>query len=178
MVDVGRDLWVNVLQPLLQQGHPEQGAQDHIHVASGDLQGFISTASLQPFPVVWHLHNTEVLPDLHGEPLVFYSVPTASFPVNRSPLERARLCPLCTLPSHIYEHWWDLPWNSSSPGQTLIHSLAINKKPQLSLLHCFPQAEERSYIMYTLSLKELKSNWKSCKNRIGEKLNAFVIRHK
>lgn len=33
----GQSLWVHLIQSLLQQEHPEQGAQGHIQVASGDL---------------------------------------------------------------------------------------------------------------------------------------------
>lgn len=46
MAEVGRDLWVHLLQPPLQQGHPDQSAQDHVQVAFGDLQGGDSTTSL------------------------------------------------------------------------------------------------------------------------------------
>lgn len=31
------DLWVPLVQPQLKQGHPEQGAQDHIQVGFEDL---------------------------------------------------------------------------------------------------------------------------------------------
>lgn len=41
MVGVSRSIWVHLLQPLLQQGHPAQGAQ-----AFGDLQERDSTASM------------------------------------------------------------------------------------------------------------------------------------
>ncbi len=46
MAEVGRDLWVHLAQPLLQ--HSEQGAQGHIYVTFGDLQGEDSTVSGQP----------------------------------------------------------------------------------------------------------------------------------
>ena len=46
MAKVGRDLCVHRAQPLLQQGHPQQGAQAHVQVTSGDLQGGDPTASL------------------------------------------------------------------------------------------------------------------------------------
>ena len=46
MVGVSRSIWVHLLQPLLQQGHPAQGAQSRIQVAFGDLQERDSTASL------------------------------------------------------------------------------------------------------------------------------------
>ena len=46
MAEVGRDLWVHLAQPLLQQGHPEQGAQAHVQAVLEDLQGGDSTAPL------------------------------------------------------------------------------------------------------------------------------------
>lgn len=39
MAAVGRDLWVALGQPLLKQGHPEQGAQAYVQAALGDPQG-------------------------------------------------------------------------------------------------------------------------------------------
>ena len=39
MAAVGRDLWVPLGQPLLKQGHPEQGAQAYVQAALGDPQG-------------------------------------------------------------------------------------------------------------------------------------------
>lgn len=36
-----------------------------------------------------------------------------------APMERAWLCPLCTLPSDIYTHWWRPCWTFSSPGWTV-----------------------------------------------------------
>ena len=44
VVKVGRDLWVHVAQPLLQQGHPEHGAQGRVQAALEDLQGGDPTA--------------------------------------------------------------------------------------------------------------------------------------
>ena len=38
MVGVDRDFRLHLIHPLLQQGHPEQGAQDCVQVAFGDLQ--------------------------------------------------------------------------------------------------------------------------------------------
>ena len=43
-----------MLQPLTQQGHPEQGAQGHVQAALGDPQGGDPTASGQPVPVLRH----------------------------------------------------------------------------------------------------------------------------
>ena len=52
MIGVEMDLWVHLLQPLLQQGHPEQGAQGHVQAALEDLQGRDPTASGQPVPAL------------------------------------------------------------------------------------------------------------------------------
>jgi len=38
-------------------GHPEQGAQSHVHAAFGDLHGGHSTVSGQSLPALSHLHN-------------------------------------------------------------------------------------------------------------------------
>lgn len=38
-VEVGRDLWDLLVQPLLKQGHPKQVAQGHAQVAFEDLGG-------------------------------------------------------------------------------------------------------------------------------------------
>lgn len=46
MAEAGSVPWVHLPQPLLQQGHPQHGAQAHIHMASGDLKGEHPTASL------------------------------------------------------------------------------------------------------------------------------------
>lgn len=78
MAEVSRDLWVRVLHPLLQQGHTEQGAQDHIWVGFGGLQGRDSTASEQPALVLHHPHSNKVLPEVQTAPLVLQFVPTVS----------------------------------------------------------------------------------------------------
>ena len=57
MVEAGRELWTH----LLQQHHPEQGAQAHSQVASRELQGGDPTASGQPVPVLRHPHSTALL---------------------------------------------------------------------------------------------------------------------
>jgi len=46
MGEVGRHLWVHVVQLLLQQGHSEQGDQGHAQAALGDHQGGDSTVFL------------------------------------------------------------------------------------------------------------------------------------
>lgn len=39
MAEVGRDLWVPLVQLLLKQGHSEQAHYDHVQAAAKDLQG-------------------------------------------------------------------------------------------------------------------------------------------
>jgi len=83
MAEGGRALWVT-LGPsgpaLLQQDHPEQGAQAHIQVVYKDPQGGDPTASGQPVPVLHHLHSTDVLPAVQRECHVFQVAPMASCP--------------------------------------------------------------------------------------------------
>jgi len=52
MDEVGRALWVHLAQPLLQQGHSEQDAQDHIQESSEDLQrgDYTNSLSFITFP--------------------------------------------------------------------------------------------------------------------------------
>jgi len=61
ITEAGRALWVPPLQPLPQQGHPEQGAQGHVQAALGDPQGGDPTASGQPCASAPSLHSTEGL---------------------------------------------------------------------------------------------------------------------
>lgn len=49
------------------QGHPQQGAQGRLQVASEDLQGEDSTASGQAVPVFTYPHSTEVLKGVQGK---------------------------------------------------------------------------------------------------------------
>ena len=51
--EAGRALWVPMLQPLPQQGHPEQGAQGHVQVALRDPKGD-PTAPGQPVAMLHH----------------------------------------------------------------------------------------------------------------------------
>lgn len=78
MLEAGRDFWVCLAQPLLQQGHQVQGAQNHIQAASGDLQGGDTTAPGQTVPVLCHLYSTELLSDVQRELPVCQLVPIAS----------------------------------------------------------------------------------------------------
>jgi len=80
VAEIERDLWVHLAQPLLPQGHPELGAQDHIQVSYGVHQGGGSTASRQLVPVLCHLHSTEVLLMFQIAPPKFLFVPTVSCP--------------------------------------------------------------------------------------------------
>lgn len=68
MSEVSSDHWVYLLHSGLQQGHPEQGAEGHVQVASENPQGD-STASGQPAPVLCYPHS-EVLPDIQTVPSV------------------------------------------------------------------------------------------------------------
>ena len=54
MAEAGRTVWVHLVQPLLQQGHPEQAAQDRVQAASEDLQG--GRPHSVSVPVLRHLH--------------------------------------------------------------------------------------------------------------------------
>lgn len=83
MVEVGRNLWVHLVQPLLKHGHPKQPGQDHIQVTFVNLRGWsLHSLSGQSMPVLWHLYSTQVLSDVQTEPLVLQLVPAASFPVT------------------------------------------------------------------------------------------------
>ena len=55
LVESVQDLWVHPLQPLLKQGHPEQGVQGRVQAASERLQGD-STATGQPVLGLSQLH--------------------------------------------------------------------------------------------------------------------------
>lgn len=59
---VGKTLWRHLLQPLLQQGHLEQGAQHHTQVASEGLQGDCTTS----LGSLCYPHSIEVLLMVRG----------------------------------------------------------------------------------------------------------------
>jgi len=61
MAEAERVLWVHLVQPQLQQGHPEQGAQVHIQLGFDGLQGGDSTSSGQPVPGLHHIDKANVL---------------------------------------------------------------------------------------------------------------------
>lgn len=67
-------------QPLFKQGHPEEDAQDHVQVASEDLHGRDSTASLgNPCQCsVTHTHKRSLLMFRHLIASCFLSCPWAS----------------------------------------------------------------------------------------------------
>jgi len=77
MAEVGVELWVHPAQPLLQQGHPEQGAQDRVQAAFWDLQGDLCG---KPVLVLQHLHSTDELPSVQRKPSVLQFVLKVSFP--------------------------------------------------------------------------------------------------
>lgn len=53
MVEVGKHVWVLLLQPLLQQWHTEQNAQEHVQVALEDLQRErLNNFSVHPVPTL------------------------------------------------------------------------------------------------------------------------------
>lgn len=61
------------------QGLPtEQGAQGHVQAAFGGAQGGQPTASVQPVPLLCHLHSDKVLPDTQTELLVYVQVCTCT----------------------------------------------------------------------------------------------------
>ena len=96
--------WQGPLGPsaaLLQQGHPEQGAQGHVQAALEDLQGGDPTASRQTVPMLHH----SISWCSEGTPCA----PVCAHCLFVLALSRAWLRPLCTLPSVFYGHWWDPP---------------------------------------------------------------------
>ena len=100
MAEVGRELWAHLVPAPLQQGHPEQGAQAHVQVAFGALQGGAPTASGQPVPGLQHPHSTAVLPGVSREPLVSHFGPK-SRPSATSPRFSGATGPVCL-------SWWPL----------------------------------------------------------------------
>ena len=99
MAEVGRALWVSQAQPLLQQGHPEQGAQGHIQRAAGNPQGGDPTVSGQPVLLLCHLHSTGVLLEFRESS----RVPVCAHGLLSWHWE-PWLCLPCTVPSDIYTH--------------------------------------------------------------------------
>jgi len=87
MAEAGSAPWVHLAQPLLQQGPPQQGAQAHVQVPSGDLQGGDPTASL-------------------GNPCPRSIICTAPkwFLVFRGNILCSSLCPLPLAPSQSQDH--------------------------------------------------------------------------
>jgi len=79
--EAGRNLWVALLQPVPQQGHPEQGAQGHVQAALGDTQGGDPTplGSLRQCSIIAQ-HGRA--PGVQREPPVLQFVPMVSGPGN------------------------------------------------------------------------------------------------
>lgn len=68
---------IHLPHPLLKQEHLQQGAQDHIQVAFGDLHNLFG----QCIPVVYHAHRTKAGPGVQREPLELQFLPISSCPV-------------------------------------------------------------------------------------------------
>jgi len=81
MVEIGRDLWRSSNPtPLLNQGQPEQAAQDHVLVY---LRGWrLQNLSGQPLPVLVNPHSNKVFTDVQKAPPVFQFVPITYGPVT------------------------------------------------------------------------------------------------
>lgn len=82
--EVGRDLWVHQVQPLLKHGYPYQGEQHHQVTLGGD-----PTDSGQTVPQLSHQRSTEVLLVLRGNLLCFSLCPQ---PLVRSPKGEEVVC--------------------------------------------------------------------------------------
>ena len=117
MADVGRDLWVHLLQFLHKQGHTQQGTQAHIQAAFEDLQGGDSIASGQPMQAVQHLCTEKIFADAQGKPPVCQFVSIASCPgIGHHWKEPG---PILLAPSlQLYIGVNETPWTASSPGWT------------------------------------------------------------
>ena len=113
MAEFARTSGYHLVQLLLQQGHPEQGAQGHIQVALDDPQGGDSSASEQPVPVLHHLG--EALPVFKGKSLhsslCLWPLVLALGTTGQSLTPSSwHLPPHPQPPSlDIYGHWGDLP---------------------------------------------------------------------
>jgi len=105
-------------QVLLQQRHPEQGAQDHVQVALEDPQGGDPTASGQPVPVLHHLRSIAVLLVFRGNLLCSSLCPlhlALALGTNEQSLAPSSLHP-------AFRYLWTLLgsfWASSSPDSAV-----------------------------------------------------------
>ena len=83
MAGVGSDLWrLSRPTPLLEQAHPEQGAQEHVQAGFEYLQGRDSTASLGSlFHCSGTLTGKNIFSHIDVELPVFQHVPIAPSPV-------------------------------------------------------------------------------------------------
>jgi len=116
MAEVGRDLWV---QPLLKQGHPQQGDQDHVQAAFSPGRRPHNFHG-QPVPVLCHPHSTEVLSEGQRQSPVFQFVPVSPWPGT------GHHCKECSSVFFAppFRYLWALmrsPWASSSPGRAVLN---------------------------------------------------------
>jgi len=101
MVEVGRDLWVPLVQSLLKQRHLQQSAQDHIQVAFGDLQRGEPTASLGTLTSLGNLSQCSVTCTAQESFLMFRgnllgsSLCQCVLSWHWAPVKKAMLCLLC-----------------------------------------------------------------------------------
>jgi len=153
MAEAGRDLWVPLGQPLLQQCHPEQGAQAHGQATSGDPQGGDPTASGQSVPLLHHTHSTKVLPHVLRKHSVDRFVPFASHPLTGHHWKK----PGCVLfaPSlqvfiGIDEIHFEIPFLQDEQSR-LSQPLLIGK--MLQALHhlCGPVLDSFQYVLVSCS---------------------------
>ena len=100
-------LQVHLAQLLLQLEHPEKGAQAHVQVAFGHLQGGDPTTSGQPMPVLHYLDSTEVLLVLRGI-LRCSNLCPLPLVLALGATDRARLCPSSWKPQPAFRYLWTL----------------------------------------------------------------------
>lgn len=144
-------------QPLLQQGHPEQGAQSHAQVASEDLQGQISTASGQLVPVLHQPHSADVLLGVLSEHLLCDSLAHSLLCRHWVPLRRAQLQPLGIFPSGFCTHCWEINPQLSSqyaepPGSPSSWSFQRHQHSDYSWAFHKQFLSVRLYYHYTIPL--------------------------
>lgn len=114
MVKIGKDLWVHLVQCLLQQGHLEQGAMPRrlLKISKKTPLSLWTACASAPSPA------QEMFPSVCLDiSFVLQFVPFT--PCTWRTLKGAWVCPLCTLPSGFYRHWGDPFWTCFSPGSTV-----------------------------------------------------------
>jgi len=104
MAEVVQDCWVHLQQSLLQQGHPEQSAQDSEDPQEETPQPLWATCTSGPLPAqhrvtVWYSEGTsDVVICTHC--FLFW---------HWAALQRAWFCPPSFFPSCICGCWWHHP---------------------------------------------------------------------